>query len=69
MKKLQRILAILGVVLLLALYASTMIFALSGSENSIGWFKASIAATIYRPGIIVCLHDDLPLSEKPKQIK
>ena len=37
MKKLQRILAILGVVLLLALYASTMIFALSGSENSIGW--------------------------------
>ena len=29
MKKLQRILAILGVVLLLALYASTMIFALS----------------------------------------
>ena len=36
MKKLQRILAILGVVLLLALYASTMIFALSGSENSIG---------------------------------
>ena len=39
MKKLQRILAILGVVLLLALYASTMIFALSGSENSIGWFK------------------------------
>lgn len=40
MKKLQRILAILGVVLLLALYASTMIFALSGSENSIGWFKA-----------------------------
>ena len=46
MKKLQRILAILGVVLLLALYASTMIFALSGSENSIGWFKASIIVPV-----------------------
>ena len=51
MKKLQRILAILGVVLLLALYASTMIFALSGSENSIGWFKA-IAATIIVPVLL-----------------
>ena len=53
MKKLQRILAILGVVLLLALYASTMIY----------------CSNDHRPGIIVCLHDDLPLSEKPKQIK
>ena len=44
MKKLQRILAILGVVLLLALYASTMIF--------IGWFKASIAATIIVPVLL-----------------
>ena len=38
--------------LLLALYASTMIFALSGSENSIGWFKASIAATIIVPVLL-----------------
>ena len=52
MKKLQRILAILGVVLLLALYASTMIFALSGSENAIGWFKAPIAATIIVPVLL-----------------
>ena len=52
MKKLQRILAILCVVLLLALYASTMIFALSGSENSIGWVKASIAATIIVPVLL-----------------
>ena len=52
MKKLQRILAILGVVLLLVLYASTMIFALSGSETSIGWFKASIATTIIVPVLL-----------------
>ena len=56
MKKLQRILAILGVVLLLALYASTMIFALSGSENSIGWFKASIAATIIVPVLYMMIY-------------
>lgn len=49
MKKLQRILALAGVVLLLALYASTLIFALSGSESSTGWFRASIAATIIVP--------------------
>lgn len=49
MKKIQRILALAGVVLLLGLYGSTLFFALSGSENSDGWFKASIACTIIVP--------------------
>lgn len=49
MKKIQRILALLGVVLLLAMYGSTMFFAISGSPNSEGWFKASIACTIIVP--------------------
>lgn len=49
MKKVQRILALLGVVLLLAMYGSTMFFAISGSPNSEGWFKASIACTIIVP--------------------
>ena len=39
MKKLQRILAILGVVLLLALYASTMIFALSEVKTPLAGSK------------------------------
>lgn len=49
MKKVQRILALLGVVLLLAMYGSTMFFAISGSPDSEGWFKASIACTIIVP--------------------
>lgn len=49
MRKVQRILALLGVVLLLAMYGSTMFFAISGSPNSEGWFKASIACTIIVP--------------------
>ena len=49
MKKLQRILAIAGVVLLVGMYAATLIFALSGSPESDGWFKASIACTIIVP--------------------
>ena len=49
MKKIQRIFAFLGVVLLLAMYGETMVFAISGSPNSEGWFKASIACTIIVP--------------------
>ena len=49
MKKIQRIFAFLGVVLLLAMYGATMVFAISGSPNSEGWFKASIACTIIVP--------------------
>lgn len=49
MKKFQRILAWAGIVLLLGLYGSTMVFALSGSPNATGMFKASIACTILVP--------------------
>lgn len=49
MKKMQRILALAGVVLLVGLYGSTLFFALSGGENATGWFKASIACTIIVP--------------------
>ncbi|MGN0251800.1 MAG: hypothetical protein ACI4EH_10630 [Oliverpabstia sp.] len=49
MKKLQRIMAIAGVVLLVGMYAATLIFALSGSPESDGLFKASIACTIIVP--------------------
>lgn len=49
MKKLQRILAMTGVLLLLGLYGSTLIFALSGSPRADGLFKASLACTIAIP--------------------
>lgn len=49
MKKIQRILALAAVILLLAMYGSTLVFALSGSENAAGWFKASLYCTIVVP--------------------
>lgn len=52
MKKIQRILAVIGVLLLLAMYGSTMVFALSGSADSTGWFKASIYCTVIVPVLL-----------------
>lgn len=49
MKRLQRILALAGVILLLGMYGSTLFFALSDSPGAEGWFKASIACTILVP--------------------
>lgn len=49
MKKWQRVIAMAGVVLLVGMYAATLIFALSGSPESDGWFKVSVACTIIVP--------------------
>lgn len=49
MKKLQRILALAGVVLLVIMYGSTLFFAVSDKPGADGWFKASIACTILVP--------------------
>ena len=50
MSKTKRILALLGVILLAALYLSTLFFAIFDSPNTMWLFKASIAATILLPG-------------------
>lgn len=52
MKKAKRILALLGCIILLALYVSTLVFALIGSENAINCFRASIYATIVVPVLV-----------------
>lgn len=52
MKKAQRILAVLGVILLLAMYGSTLVFALSQNPDSTGWFKASIYCTVAVPVLL-----------------
>ena len=49
MKKLKRLLALLGVILLVLLYLSTLIFALMDSELATGLFKVSVAGTIIIP--------------------
>ena len=52
MKKAKRILSLSGVVLLVAMYAATLVFALLDSTNSFALFKASVYCTIVIPAII-----------------
>ena len=49
MKKFKRFLALLGVILFVLLYLSTLIFALMDSELATGLFKVSVAGTIIIP--------------------
>lgn len=52
MKKFQRIMAMIGVVALVLLYASTLVFALMDSEQSTNLLMASVAATILIPVLL-----------------
>lgn len=52
MKKGKRILAILGIVLLVALYLSTLVCALLDNSSTMALFKASIYSTIVLPVLI-----------------
>lgn len=52
MKKVKRILALCGVILLVLMYASTLIFALLDRSESMGLLKASIACTILVPVLL-----------------
>ena len=52
MKKGKRILALLGVVLLLGLYGSTLVFAIIDNSDTMMMFKASVVATIMIPILI-----------------
>jgi len=49
MKKMKRIVALIGVILLLSLYALTIVGALTASPNSAALFQASIYSTIVVP--------------------
>ena len=49
MKKFKRLFALLGAILLVLLYLSTLIFALMDSELATGMFKISVAGTIIIP--------------------
>lgn len=52
MKKFKRTLALIGAVLLIVLYVSTLIFALFDHSSSMGLLKASIACTILLPVLL-----------------
>ncbi len=52
MDKLKRILAIIGIILLVGLYATTLIIAIIGGPNLMTYLTVSIAATILIPVLI-----------------
>lgn len=52
MKNIKRILAVIAVILLVGMYACTLIFALIGSPASTDLLKVSIAATILIPVLL-----------------
>ncbi len=51
MKKGKRILAMIGVVVLMLLYLSTLVFAMLG-ESFMNWLMAAVVATIMVPVLI-----------------
>ena len=55
MKKVRRILAIIGIVVLVALYICTLVSALFDSAATMGFFKASVAMTILVPVILYAM--------------
>lgn len=52
MKKIKSILAICGVILLVGLYLSTLIFALIGSDVTLALFRAALFASFILPVLI-----------------
>lgn len=52
MKKLKQVLALTGALLLVCMYAATLIFALIDSPAASVLFKASVAATILIPVLL-----------------
>ena len=49
MKNVKRILALIGVILLIALYVSTLVLAFIGNDTALTWLKISIFATVVVP--------------------
>lgn len=52
MKKTKRVLALAGVILLVLMYVSTLVFAFIDHTKSLGFLKASVACTILVPVLL-----------------
>lgn len=66
MKKSKRILALIGALLLICLYGSTLIFAFVDHSATTGLLKASIAATIFLPVLLYAYTLVYRLSKRKK---
>lgn len=52
MKKVKQVIALIGVIALLALYVSTVVLACIGSEEALNLLKAAIFATVVLPVLL-----------------
>ncbi len=52
MKKVKRFIALIGAIALVALYISTLVLALIGSEQAMNMLRASIYATVVLPALL-----------------
>jgi uncharacterized membrane protein len=52
MKKINRILAIIMIILLVSMYVMTLIFAITDQTATMGLFKSSLACTFFFPVIL-----------------
>lgn len=52
MKKVRQILAVIGILLLVGLYAATLVLALTDDPNTMSAFRASIYCTVLVPVLI-----------------
>lgn len=74
----KRILALIGVGLLVLLYVLTLIFALIKSPEAVYWFQASLVATILVPCLIYAYqliyrvlnrHDEEPAAKDAQDVQ
>ena len=55
MKKLRRVLALVGAILLIGMYLATMLLAIFGNADSKGWLMASIVMTVLIPVLLYAI--------------
>ncbi|HAQ52154.1 MAG TPA: hypothetical protein DCR12_05255 [Lachnospiraceae bacterium] len=66
MDKIKRILAVIAIILLVGMYASTLIIALIGGPNVMTFLGLSIAATLIIPILLFC---GIEIAKKIKEKK
>ena len=55
MKKLRRVLALIGAILLVGMYLATMLLAIFSNADSKGWLMASIVMTVLIPVLLYAM--------------
>ena len=70
MKKVKRICAVIGIIVLLGLYIAAFVFAIIDDPNSMNYFLAAIVATVIVPALLWAMqyvYDILNKYYRPKE--